>query len=245
MLADIPTPPRVGSCSRTIAQLHSGEATTPRGQVGEPGAGRCQRGCGHLPRQAAGHRIRGRRDQRRGRCCRRSLGRHRRRSYPNAGSDIAATDTSISATSGAPDRRRLMSPSPARRKDVQAPSLSRTAWSSPIPRTSCTPSTRARRSTPRRSSESAPVIRRYWVRRAPARQRGATMQGDLVRRAQHGDADAFDVLAGDAYDRLFALAHRILRDGDSSDDAVQECLVMACRARMRACVRPASARAGW
>jgi len=51
------------------------------------------------------------------------------------------------------------------------------------------------------------------------------MQGDLVRRAQRGDQEAFDVLAGAAYDRLFALAQRILRDLDRSDDAVQECLV--------------------
>ena len=37
------------------------------------------------------------------------------------------------------------------------------------------------------------------------------------------------MLAGAAYDRLFALAHRILRDVDRSDDAVQECLVQAWR----------------
>ena len=55
------------------------------------------------------------------------------------------------------------------------------------------------------------------------------MQGDLVRRAQRGDQEAFDVLAGAAYDRLFALAQRILRDVDRSDDAVQECLVRAWR----------------
>ena len=55
------------------------------------------------------------------------------------------------------------------------------------------------------------------------------MQGDLVRRAQRGDQEAFDVLAGAAYDRLFALAQRILRDLDRSDDAVQECLVRAWR----------------
>jgi RNA polymerase sigma-70 factor (ECF subfamily) len=55
------------------------------------------------------------------------------------------------------------------------------------------------------------------------------MQVDLVRRAQRGDVDAFDVLAAGAYDRLYALAHRILRDRDRSDDAVQECLVSAWR----------------
>ena len=55
------------------------------------------------------------------------------------------------------------------------------------------------------------------------------MQDDLVRRAQRGDKAAFDVLASTAYDRLFALAQRILRDADRSDDAVQECLVRAWR----------------
>jgi RNA polymerase sigma-70 factor (ECF subfamily) len=56
-----------------------------------------------------------------------------------------------------------------------------------------------------------------------------TMQGDLVQRAQRGDHEAFDMLAGAAYDRLFALAYRILRDADQSDDAVQECLVRVWR----------------
>ena len=55
------------------------------------------------------------------------------------------------------------------------------------------------------------------------------MQGDLVQRAQRGDKEAFDVLAGAAFDRLFALAQRILRDLDRTDDAVQECLVRAWR----------------
>ena len=53
------------------------------------------------------------------------------------------------------------------------------------------------------------------------------MPGDLVQRAQRGDHEAFDALAGAAYDRLFALAYRILRDADRSQDAVQECLVHA------------------
>jgi len=55
------------------------------------------------------------------------------------------------------------------------------------------------------------------------------MQSDLVRRAQRGDHEAFDALAGDAYDRLFTLAHRILRDPERAKDAVQECLVRAWR----------------
>lgn len=55
------------------------------------------------------------------------------------------------------------------------------------------------------------------------------MQGDLVHRAQSGDHEAFDALAGAAYDRLSALAYRILRDSDRSQDAVQERLVHAWR----------------
>jgi len=55
------------------------------------------------------------------------------------------------------------------------------------------------------------------------------MQRDLVQRAQRGDHEAFDMLAGAAYDRLYALAYRILRDQDQADDAVQECLVHAWR----------------
>ena len=55
------------------------------------------------------------------------------------------------------------------------------------------------------------------------------MQPELVRRAQQGDHEAFDALAGEAYDRLFALAHRILRDPERGKDAVQECLVRAWR----------------
>jgi RNA polymerase sigma-70 factor (ECF subfamily) len=55
------------------------------------------------------------------------------------------------------------------------------------------------------------------------------MQGDLVRRAQRGEVEAFEVLATAAYDRLYAVARRILRDGDRAEDAVQECLVRAWR----------------
>jgi RNA polymerase sigma-70 factor (ECF subfamily) len=55
------------------------------------------------------------------------------------------------------------------------------------------------------------------------------MQADLVKRAQHGDREAFGVLATAAYDRLYAVARRILRDADRSEDAVQECLVRAWR----------------
>src|SRR4051794_23854088 len=55
------------------------------------------------------------------------------------------------------------------------------------------------------------------------------MQVDLVRRAQGGDHDAFDRLATDAYDRLVAVAARILQDTDRGEDAVQDALVVAWR----------------
>jgi RNA polymerase sigma-70 factor (ECF subfamily) len=55
------------------------------------------------------------------------------------------------------------------------------------------------------------------------------MQSELVGRAQGGDAEAFDALAGAAYDRLYSLAYRILRDPERAKDAVQECLVRAWR----------------
>jgi RNA polymerase sigma-70 factor, ECF subfamily len=52
---------------------------------------------------------------------------------------------------------------------------------------------------------------------------------DLVERAQRGDHEAFDVLAGAAYHRLYAIARRILRDGYAAEDAVQDALVRAWR----------------
>lgn len=53
------------------------------------------------------------------------------------------------------------------------------------------------------------------------------MQRDLVELARRGDHDAFDTLASAAYDGLYALALRILRDVDRTDDAVQDCLIRA------------------
>ena len=55
------------------------------------------------------------------------------------------------------------------------------------------------------------------------------MQRDLVERAKQGDHDAFEALTAAAFDRLYTVARRILRDADRSDDAVQECLVRAWR----------------
>jgi RNA polymerase sigma-70 factor (ECF subfamily) len=51
----------------------------------------------------------------------------------------------------------------------------------------------------------------------------------LVERAQRGDHAAFDALATGAYDRLYAVARRILRDEYAAQDAVQETLVRAWR----------------
>ena len=53
------------------------------------------------------------------------------------------------------------------------------------------------------------------------------MHRDLVEQARHGDHDAFEALASMAFDGMYALAHRILRDFDRTDDAVQECLIRA------------------
>jgi hypothetical protein len=52
------------------------------------------------------------------------------------------------------------------------------------------------------------------------------MQRDLVERARSGDHDAFEALTAAAFDRLYAVARRILRDKDRTDDAVQECLAL-------------------
>src|SRR5262245_11956720 len=55
------------------------------------------------------------------------------------------------------------------------------------------------------------------------------MQRQLVEQARRGDRDAYEVLASTAFDGLYALAHRILRDAERTDDAVQECLISAWR----------------
>jgi RNA polymerase sigma-70 factor (ECF subfamily) len=51
----------------------------------------------------------------------------------------------------------------------------------------------------------------------------------LVEAAQRGDEVAYVDLISVRTDRLFALAHRILRDVDRSEDAVQDALVTAWR----------------
>lgn len=55
------------------------------------------------------------------------------------------------------------------------------------------------------------------------------MQRDLVERAQSGDHDAFEALAGAAATRLDTAARLILRDPDGAKDAVQDALVRAWR----------------
>jgi RNA polymerase sigma-70 factor (ECF subfamily) len=52
---------------------------------------------------------------------------------------------------------------------------------------------------------------------------------ELVRRAQAGDRDAFDVLMTSVVDRLLGVARLILHDLDAAEDAVQEALVRCWR----------------
>ncbi|HYN70452.1 MAG TPA: sigma-70 family RNA polymerase sigma factor [Candidatus Eisenbacteria bacterium] len=54
-------------------------------------------------------------------------------------------------------------------------------------------------------------------------------QRELVERAGGGDAMAFDALARTAIDRMYAIAHRVLRDPHLAEDAVQQALWSAWR----------------
>ena len=51
------------------------------------------------------------------------------------------------------------------------------------------------------------------------------MDRSLVEQARDGDPEAYDRLAREASRRLFLIAHRILRDTDAAEDAVQQTLV--------------------
>jgi RNA polymerase sigma-70 factor (ECF subfamily) len=51
----------------------------------------------------------------------------------------------------------------------------------------------------------------------------------LVEAAQRGDREAYADLVRGRGDRLFAIAHRILRDVDRAEDALQDALVIAWR----------------
>ena len=55
------------------------------------------------------------------------------------------------------------------------------------------------------------------------------MTADLVRQAQRGDHAAFETLIAAAYDRLFAIAYRILRDRTAAEDATQDAVVRCWR----------------
>jgi RNA polymerase sigma-70 factor (ECF subfamily) len=55
------------------------------------------------------------------------------------------------------------------------------------------------------------------------------MESDLVQRAQGGDVDAFETLIRAAHDRLYATAHRILRERDAAEDAVQDAVLRCWR----------------
>ncbi len=55
------------------------------------------------------------------------------------------------------------------------------------------------------------------------------MDRDLVEAAQRGDRDAYADLVRVRGDRLFAIAQRILRDVDRTEDALQDALVIAWR----------------
>jgi RNA polymerase sigma-70 factor (ECF subfamily) len=51
----------------------------------------------------------------------------------------------------------------------------------------------------------------------------------LVERAQRGDRDAYALVATASSDRLYAIALRVLRDGDAASDALQTALVQIWR----------------
>lgn len=51
------------------------------------------------------------------------------------------------------------------------------------------------------------------------------MDRALIELAQRGDRDAYERIAAEAADGLFRLAHRIVRDLDRAEDAVQQALV--------------------
>jgi RNA polymerase sigma-70 factor (ECF subfamily) len=55
------------------------------------------------------------------------------------------------------------------------------------------------------------------------------MDRSLVERAQRGDREAFTSLAFELSDRLFGVAHRILRDFDAAGDALQVALLQIWR----------------
>ena len=90
---------------------------------------------------------------------------------------------------------------------------------------------RARRTTLQKpgtwTNGAAAILRSATERRARVDE--ATVQRELVVRAQGGDHDAFEALAGAAIQRLDTAARLVLRDPERAKDAVQEALVRAWR----------------
>lgn len=57
----------------------------------------------------------------------------------------------------------------------------------------------------------------------------ASMQRELLQRAQAGDHDAFSVLVRGSFPRMYGVARLILRDPDRAQDATQDALMLAWR----------------
>jgi RNA polymerase sigma-70 factor (ECF subfamily) len=72
---------------------------------------------------------------------------------------------------------------------------------------------------------SGPVAPPYLVHEPSGSDRGEAMDRLLVEQAQRGDREAFQAVAFGLSDRLFAMAHRVLRDFDGAGDALQVALV--------------------
>ena len=55
------------------------------------------------------------------------------------------------------------------------------------------------------------------------------MSADMIRRAQAGDHEAFGSLVSAAYERLYGIAYRILRNREAAEDATQDAIVRCWR----------------
>src|SRR5262245_3693188 len=99
----------------------------------------------------------------------------------------------------------------------------------PAPVTSATRAERSGESIPAslKDSQSPDVIRASAAGRRADDE--ADVSSELIGRAQRGDHEAFERLVRPAFDRLYAVARRILRDPDLAEDAVQTTLERAWR----------------